>query len=406
MLEWIPDGSLQELRPSPPPKRAGHGNRFSRYAMKLTGIPEASEETAATDLHHGHGVPAADLSRTSRTAEYSSSYVQTSQPRAALLPPADTAAVPWWCRESTTQVSPVALTLPEPSLNMGDAVKPSSGVSSASGSPPRQAALFGVVAAAAAAATERRALWPGNAPVAAAATIAAPAAFAMHASGSGDVDTGTASGGDTQQSTTESSGPLPLLSSMARSVPEAPPQPLLAAPLPTHSGCVTDTMALHTLDTNTEGTSLLFGRSPRHAQQAQHVGSSFAMSGNISETIGEWPAEVVQDAAPAMRRETSGHSMSSASSLSGCAAQAPLTGVGMSATDASFTDMNIRALMRQLDKFRSRDRFIGRFEMMGPDQRRRGGATCVYPVHAMHMHAVARERGAHGAGVQPGRFPE
>lgn len=58
---------------------------------------------------------------------------------------------------------------------------------------------------------------------------------------------------------------------------------------------------------------------------------------------------------------------------------APAPDVGLSATDALFTDRSVRLLLWQLNSFTSVDRFLGRFEMLGAEERRRGGALCAAP---------------------------
>lgn len=68
---------------------------------------------------------------------------------------------------------------------------------------------------------------------------------------------------------------------------------------------------------------------------------------------------------------------------------APATDVGLSATDASFTGHHIRVLLKQLDSFTSTSQFLGRFEMLGTDQRRRGGTLCAV-LCAHHEYDVPR----------------
>eukprot|EP00892_Ulva_mutabilis_P006551 jgi/Ulvmu1/4268/UM194_0008.1 len=61
----------------------------------------------------------------------------------------------------------------------------------------------------------------------------------------------------------------------------------------------------------------------------------------------------------------------------GGAGLAPSMDVGQSATDVSLSDARIRRLQRLLDAFGEEDLFLGRFEMLGRQQRRRGGQAIV-----------------------------
>lgn len=54
--------------------------------------------------------------------------------------------------------------------------------------------------------------------------------------------------------------------------------------------------------------------------------------------------------------------------------RAPAADFGMATTDVSVTDDGIRGVLKQLDVFSKKDLFLGRFELLGRQQRRRGGA--------------------------------
>lgn len=48
--------------------------------------------------------------------------------------------------------------------------------------------------------------------------------------------------------------------------------------------------------------------------------------------------------------------------------------VSMATTDMLFGNDSVMPLMRQLDSFKKKDLFLGRFRMLGRSDRRRGGA--------------------------------
>lgn len=203
------------------------------------------------------------------------------------------------------------------------------------------------------------------------------------------------SAGGTPGSTFDSLGSLPLLSSFAR------------------VNRVTETMALHTLDDETD--DIGEPRSAQHAQHAQREGLSFAISSRVTETVDgdldgrastEASATCTRDCVTRTSTQAPGadgastsrggalslaqrdtqyaahghdvHGVRAAAAVAGPVHQtlAPTTDIGVSATDASLSDLHIRLLVRQLDLYRGADLFLGRFTMLGREQRRRGGAFC------------------------------
>lgn len=119
----------------------------------------------------------------------------------------------------------------------------------------------------------------------------------------------------------------------------------------------------------------------RHTQQMERTGISFPISSPAEETLDE-TVQLTRAASRAasaasgqpVRQEAHGTSAGRAAQAGGLTTLAPSSDIGLSATDASFTDRNIRVLLQQLDAFGPDDLFLERFEMLGREQRRRGGA--------------------------------
>lgn len=120
---------------------------------------------------------------------------------------------------------------------------------------------------------------------------------------------------------------------------------------------------------------------PQHAQHAQY--GSFSHVVPSSRVVVEAGAEMVASEATDVSALTLltehgayGRSTQHTAGTTEYSTLAPALDVGLSATDALFADRSVRLLLWQLDSFASADRFLGRFEMLGPEERRRGGASC------------------------------
>eukprot|EP00892_Ulva_mutabilis_P004146 jgi/Ulvmu1/2102/UM125_0006.1 len=411
--EAVPNNSLTTTSPalhSKAPSRQSANNAFSRFALRLTGIPEIPEDTVDTHQSFMHASSGARSGKLRGGTEAGGGLgtpkgqFGTFRPRIAAANtcnPPEGLVSPWWATNAPvdTRVPPAGWQPPftQGGVSLGETMKASLFDRSAGGARQPPAERQGVLAAAAAAAAHRRARLDVSAlPSATAADPAGVAAGGKlgggldgggpaDAAGGGDGGTSGAANSDAGRDGDGGSGPLPLLSSIARAASgaaaEAPPT------IHAQTGCVTDTMALHTLESSSDDTIGSVGGTPRlaqraqHAQHAQHAQSalSFAVSANITETMDE---DVELPRAEPLYRPgglPAGHSRSAA--WAGPAATystlAPSTDTGLSATDVAFSDRHIRALMKQLDAFSSRDLFLGRFEMLGPEQRRRGGQAVI-----------------------------
>lgn len=73
----------------------------------------------------------------------------------------------------------------------------------------------------------------------------------------------------------------------------------------------------------------------------------------------------------AARRSTAGSSQFTGTLTR--SSQALSSNLGLSTTDAMLVDENIRGVLRQLDTFRERHKFLGKYVMLGREGRRRGG---------------------------------
>lgn len=389
--------------------------RFPRFALGLTGIPETPEDTLDQGVRM-HGTHDAQVGNSERDSTDGSGLRVRMPAHAtrAIRPPLDPSATsetggsPWWAASAATQLPPAALMLPQTHPSAGEPLKPPSFERRAGGAHAPHIAPQGVLAAAATAAAQRRAhranstqLIPSTAGAACFAEVdQQPLAAPRLDLEAGGGDRGAGSGcspRSTQHSSDDCSGPLPLLSSMARAPSTASPSSPRSPSFQGRSGCVADTMALHTLEESTEETAYPPGRAPHSAQTAQHAlhGFSFAISANITETMDEdeefsgmetptfgqipGPATTprIDDCTGPWAVSAAGHSSTQATS----------TDIGLSATDVTFSERHVRALMKQLDSFTSQHLFLGRFEMLGQDQRRRGGVLRAVPwSHPDHSH--------------------
>lgn len=123
------------------------------------------------------------------------------------------------------------------------------------------------------------------------------------------------------------------------------------------------------------------GEHTQDALQAQNMEDDFislTIPSQVTETL-QWEGMVdsalTESSALALspQQDTPIASVQQAGEAGGYTTLAPSNDIGLSATDASFTDRHIRVLMQQLDAFAPEDLFLQRFEMLGHEKRRRGG---------------------------------
>lgn len=132
---------------------------------------------------------------------------------------------------------------------------------------------------------------------------------------------------------------------------------------------------------------VLYAQHTQHMQHIQHVQEtednvvSLAIPSQVADTLDEAvhlaPAASAALAQPAPAQQKAyAAGAGRAVQGRGLTTLAPSSDIGLSATDVSFTDRDIRVLLQQLDSFAPDDMFLERFAMLGPEQRRRGGVLC------------------------------
>lgn len=289
----------------------------------------------------------------------------------------------------------LALVAPEPEDEPDEMLKPSLFDREAGGYRAPRPDPPGVVAAAATAAASRRdrhAATVADVPSeslrgdAAERGVRAPAADQplIDLSSTGNMSGGDASGSQAGRSGAGSIGHTPSLASGASAVGNytAPALGAYREPsLQARSSGVTGSTVVRspygdTIDSNRTRVYVPHTQSTHGRQTEGRSTRERTVDGTIEEdAVYEEPSASGAAAALQAREQERAREIAAGAGRRGVySTLAPAGDVGLETTDATVSETGIRAVLKQLDVFTKKDLFLGKFELLGRQQRRRGGA--------------------------------